>query len=240
MVSIKKNEMPELNMPTFMCDTKLHNKLDEYELTSLMNKSNFSLFLGRAGSGKTSLLISLLNTKCLFKKCFHNIYVFMPPNSRASLKDNFFDKNIAEDQLYDGLDYESLEDCYMKIKENSEEGKFSLIVLDDVQRSLKNKDCQKLLLEIVNNRRHLRTSIWMACQTYNSIPRQVRQGLTNLFIFKVNKTEISNIFNEQVEIFRDKFEEVLDRIYNEPHDYLFIDTNSQRLFYNWDELLLNE
>jgi len=54
----------------------------------------------------------------------------------------------------------------------------------------------------------------MACQTYNSIPRQVRQGLTNLFIFKVNKTEISNIFNEQVEIFRDKFEEVLDRIYN--------------------------
>jgi len=240
MISITKNKAPELNMPTFLCDQKLHTKLDDYQLTSLCNKSNFMLFLGKAGSGKSSSLISFLNTKSMFKKCYHSIYVFMPPNSRASLKDNFFDKNLAEDQIYDGLDIDTLEDVYDKIRENSDEGKFSLIILDDVQRSLKDKHTQKLLLEIVNNRRHLRTSIWIAAQTYNSIPRQVRQGITNLFVFKVNKTEMMNIFNEQVEIFRDRFEEVLNKTYNDPHDFLFIDTNSQRLFANWDEINIDE
>lgn len=240
MISITKNKEPELNRPVFLCDQKIHQKLDEFPLTSLCNKSNFIVFLGRPGSGKSSLLISFLNTKSLFKKCFHYIFVFMPPNSRASLKDNFFDKNLDEDQIYDGLDIDSLQNVYDKIRENSSEGKLSLIIFDDVQKSLKDKNIQKLLLDICANRRHLRTSLWMANQTYNSTPRQIRQVITNLFVFKINKTEMLNIFNEQVEIFKDKFEEVLDKTFNEPHDFLFIDTNSQRLFANWDEINIEE
>lgn len=234
-LQIKKNKSPELNIPKFVCDKKLHKKLDTYELTSLMNKSNFTLFLGRAGSGKTSLLVSFLNTPELFRRCFHFIYVFMPATSRSSLKDGFFERNIPEDQLYDELSYDSLMDVYDRVRENSENNKQSLIILDDVQKYLKG-DCEKLLLEMVNNRRHINTSIWMACQTYNSIPRQVRQGLTNIFVFKINKTEMKNIFDEQVELYRDRFEEVLNSVYKEPHEYLFIDTNTQRMFCKFNEL----
>jgi len=53
-MNIIKNPIPKLKMPTFSVDTKLDKKLDDYELTKLMNKSNYSLFLGKAGSGKTS------------------------------------------------------------------------------------------------------------------------------------------------------------------------------------------
>ena len=50
-MNIIKNKEPKLLMPSFSVDTELDKKLNEYEITKLMNKSNFSLFLGKAGSG---------------------------------------------------------------------------------------------------------------------------------------------------------------------------------------------
>ena len=188
MIRIKENDKPDLKQPTFLCDTKLHNKLYAYDATSLINKSNFSLFLGKPGSGKTSLMISLLNTPALFKRCFHRIYVFMPSHSRGSLKENIFE-GLPEDQLYDHLTRETIDDVFENIEDNAEDGKFSLIILDDVQQALKDKFVAKRLLEIAANRRHLKTSIWLLAQTYKSIPRQVRQVFTNLFVFKINSTK---------------------------------------------------
>lgn len=239
MIRIKPNEAPNFHKPTFLCDTKLHNKLDAYELTSLLNKSNFTLFLGKPGSGKTSLMISLLDTPSLFKRVFNKIYVFMPRHSRGSLKQNIFDQ-LPEDQLYDNLDAENIDEVFHEIEDNSDNGKFSLIILDDVQQFLKDKYVSKRLLEIAANRRHLKTSIFLVAQTYRSIPRQVRQVLTNLFVFKVSKGEMQNIFDEQVEMFKDAFQSIIPKVYHTPHDYLFIDTASQRIFKNFDEILLDE
>ena len=59
-ISIKKNTAPELRMPAFLVDGELSSKLNDFELTKLLNKHNFTLFLGRAGSGKSSLAISFL------------------------------------------------------------------------------------------------------------------------------------------------------------------------------------
>ena len=56
-ITIISNKIPTLKMPKFSVDTELDSKLNDYELTSLMNKSNFTLFLGKPGSGKSSLLI---------------------------------------------------------------------------------------------------------------------------------------------------------------------------------------
>ena len=64
-----------------------------------MNKSHFALFLGKAGSGKSSLVISFLNSKEAFKKCFHNIFLFCPANSRSSIKDDIWEKNLEEEQI---------------------------------------------------------------------------------------------------------------------------------------------
>ena len=87
---------------------------------------------------------------------------------------------------------------YDVAQENRKDDMKTLIILDDVQKSLRDPDIARLLLHMVNNRRHASLSIWMACQTYNSIPRQIRQGLTDLFVFKINKTEQEHIINECV------------------------------------------
>lgn len=240
MISIIHNEAPELKRPKFLVDGKLDDKLDDYEITKLMNKSNFTLFLGKAGSGKTSMIVSLLNTKSLFYQVYHNIYLFMGANSRQSIKGNFFDKKIPPENIYDELTIDNLDSVYNQIKEDADEGYRSLIILDDVQKQLKDNEVQKQLLHIVNNRRHLKTSIWCANQNYINLPRSVRMGLTDMFIWKVNKREFENIFAEQIEQHKDKFHEVMKILFKEPHDFFYLNTNSQRMFNNWDEIIIDE
>ena len=239
-ITIKHNEAPNLKMPKFSVDGKLHDKLDSYDVTSLMNRSNFTCFLGRAGSGKTSLLTGFLKTPELFKRVYTKIYVFMPPGSRASMKDSFFDKYVHPSQIYDELTYMNLQEVYEACQENADDDDNSLIIFDDVQKSFRDNSIRKLLLSMINNRRHARLSMWMACQNYKSIEPQVRAGLTDMFIFKINKREMECIFEEQVEQHKEMFLEILKHVFKEPHDFMYINTGTQRIFSNFDEIIIPE
>lgn len=240
MITIVKNKEPQLKRPTFLVDGKLDTKLDKYPLTALMNKSNFTLFLGRAGSGKTSMIISLLNTPDLFKGIYHTIYLFMGANSRGSIKGSFFDNEIPPDQIFDEMNIDNLNNVYERIKQDAEEGYRSLIIADDVQKSLKENEVEKQLLHMVNNRRHLKLSIWCANQNYMALPKGVRMGLTDLFVWKVSKPEMENIFNEQVELHKDKFIKILALLFQKPHSFLYIHTETKQMFSNWDEIKILE
>lgn len=237
MLKLKNNKKPNLNIPSFSVDNKLKDKLDNIEIFKLMNKSHFALFLGKAGSGKSSLVISFLNSKDAFKKCFHNIFLFCPANSRSSIKDDFWENNLEAEQIYDDLNIDNLIDVYSKIEQDSLQGFKSLIILDDVQKNLKG-DCEKFLLHIINNRRHNRICIWICCQNYKTIPLQVRLTLTDLFIFKVGKQEIENIYEELTEIDKNKFNIITNNAYKNLGDFLYLNCLSQRLFNNWDEIVL--
>lgn len=239
-LTLKKNKSPNLKIPSFVVDGELHNKLNQFELTKLLNKHNFTLILGKAGQGKSSLEIGFLQTPSLFKSVFHNIILFCPINSRQSLKNDFWGKNLPDDQIYDELTYETLQQAYDVAQENASEGFKTLIIMDDVQKYLKDNDIQKLLLHMVNNRRHAQLSIHLLCQNYYTIPKQVRMALTNLFIFKVSKPELSNIFNEQVEIPNEIFNNILQMSYKNKHDFIFIDTNTKKIFLNWDEIIIHD
>ena len=236
---IKQNKEPQLKKPVFLVDGKLDDKLDEYEITKLMNKSNFTLFCSKSGGGKTTMIVSFLNTSHLFKKVYHTIYLFMGKNSRDSIKGSFFDKNISEEQIYDELNVENLNDVYEKVKEDAKEDYRSLIIFDDVQKQLKDKDVEKQLLHMVNNRRHLKLSLWLANQNYFALPKQVRFGLTDIFLFNVSKKELENINDEQLELPKDVFNSVVKMCFNQPHDFMYINPNTERIFSNWDEIIIN-
>jgi GTPase SAR1 family protein len=237
MIHIKHNPVPKLNKPTFSVDGKLHDKLDDFEITKLMNKHNVTLFLGRGGSGKSTLLISFLKSKPLFKRIYHKIILFCPPNSRGSISNDFWGKNLEDEDIYDELNLENLQEAYDIAEGNRDEGLRTLIIFDDTQKQMKG-EAEKLLLHMINNRRHASLSIWMACQNYISIPKQVRQNLTDMFIFKVSKVEMSNIFTEHLELSKDVFEKLQQILFKQPHEFLYINTLTGRLFQNWDELVI--
>lgn len=242
MIKIKEYPIPQLKLQKFTVDTELHPVLTERGgIHELINKSNFILLLGRAGSGKTSLATGLLGTSIKrggLKHIFDQIFVFIPPSSRSSMKDNFFEKYLPEDQIYDDLTIDNLDDAYSHAKENAKEEKRTLFILDDVQKNLRG-ECEKLFLSIVNNRRHARLNLMILCQNYFSMSKPVRSGLTDLFIFKVSKQEMEAVFEEQVETHKNKFIQIVKFCFQKPYDFLYINTGSQRIFKNWFELLIS-
>lgn len=234
--NIKHNPAPKLEPIKMICDNGLSKKLNKYEITSFMNKHATNLFIGRPGSGKTSLITSMFKSKELFNKVFENIYLFQPSHSRGSMKDDIFD---TIDRKYDELNAENLTAVMDEIKD--EDPKYNnCIIFDDVTASLKNKDVKKLLKELIFNRRHLRTSIFFLVQTYLSIERDIRKLFSNLIIFKVSKKELETIFEEHFEHNEDLAIPISRFVFDVPYNFLFINTDSGRMFKNWDEIILDD
>jgi hypothetical protein len=239
MLRIKENDKPHISKIKFECDTEIHEKLNKYELTKdFLNRSNTTVFIGRQGSGKTSLMINIV--KQLYKKCFHWVYVFMPHTSRKSLHNNIFDKNVDKSQIYEELNSETIGDLYQKLKANSENGHTSLVIFDDVQRSLKDNAVLISLKNIIANQRHLKVVNFILLQNYFALDKSLRELINNIFLFKLNKSQTEKVFNECVESGKDKFNEIRNLVYDEPYKWMFINCPSQRIFKGFDEILYND
>ena len=79
----------------------------------------------------------------------------------------------------------------------------------------------------------------MLCQSYLSIVKEIRKLISNIFMFKPSKTERINFMEE---LFECKKEAALDllSLYQNKHDYLMLNVDSQRIFLNFDEVIIEE
>jgi adenylate kinase family enzyme len=192
-----------------------------------------NLLIGKPGSGKTNLIYQIM--KSITNKCYDKIFLFQPEKSRTSMKDKLFDQ-LPEDQKYEELTFENLE----YVNDNLDDEGNNCIIFDDMGAYLKNNDIKKLLKEIVMNRRHKHVSIYFLCQTYFSIERDIRKLFSNLFIFKVSKQELNTIYDELIEHKKEYIDEIIKIIYDTKYNFMFINTDSQRIFKNWDELIIED
>ena len=143
-IRIEKLKKPDLGRVKMNCDGVIHKKLLEYPMIEeAFSTSHFTLICGKMGQGKTSLLTSLV--KKVLNKCYETIYVFMPENSRASIENDLFGKNLPEEQLFDSLTLENISQVYDEVQESSKEKYNSLIIIDDFQVALKDPDIIKVL-----------------------------------------------------------------------------------------------
>jgi hypothetical protein len=239
MISIKKNPKPDLAQCKFLCDVPLDKKLDAYPLMQFMNKHSTNLFVGRPGSGKTSFLYSLFASKSLLKSCYHNIYLFQPSQSRSSMSHKIFDQ-LDDDKKFDELTQENLSDGMQRIK--TEESEYNnCIIFDDVGAYLRDDPgVRNLLKELLMNKRHYHTSVFMLTQSWKSSEPTLRKLFDNIFIWKVSKNEMANIFDEVFEGKKDNADKIVKITYDEPYNFLMINVNTQRFFKNWDEIIVSD
>ena len=90
------------------------------------------------------------------------------------------------------------------VKEDAEEKYNSLLILDDVTTSLKDKGLQHLLKQTIFNRRHYRLSIMILVQIYNAMPISIRKTLSHLSSYKPrNKKKYVAIFEELILLYKE-------------------------------------
>lgn len=229
---------PSIVAPKFNCDNQLG------DIPAPLPNTAFACgIFGSAGSGKTSLLMSLLTARKpnrVYRGVFEDAYFVIPPHSRASLATSLF-KDHPEDKIYDDLDAPTLTEILEKAKAAAEDGYNTLIVIDDHTASLKDKEVEKLLRRIIFNRRHYHISLFILAQTYNSVPLALRKTLSHFFAFRpVNKKEIESIFSELVFQPKSIADEILRYTFKQKRDFLFGNATTGELYRNFSKLILTD
>ena len=167
MITIKKNKEIKFDIPKFSCDDNaIGEHLNEHPLTQLLNVYGFLCIIGRPGSGKTSLAISMITQKKtkIFNKCFHHIILLMPENSINSLHKNPF-KDL--ENIYGELNDDTIEEIYQKINAFSKNDEKTLLLIDDMTADLKSsKKVMDTTKRLIYTRRHLKLNIIITAQTY--------------------------------------------------------------------------
>lgn len=242
-ITIQKNKEIKLHIPSFNCDDNpVCEKLNEHPLTKLLNIYGFLCIIGRPGQGKTSLAISFITQKKpnIYRKTHHHILIIMPENSINSLKDNPF-KKLDSGNIYNDLTDSTISEVYNKIESYSKDDEKTILFIDDMTASLKATSyIQETLKKLIYNRRHLKLNIIITAQSYCNIPLDVRKNIQNLILFKPSKKEFELLFNELFESKKDIALNIMRMAYDESHNFLFMNVPSQRLFKNFDELLIKE
>ena len=72
-----------------------------------------------------------------------------------------------------------------------------------------------------------------------SIPKEVRKLITNAFIFKPSRVEFEDLTNEVFEMNKDNAMQLMNFVYDKPHQYMMINVEQQKLFKGFDEIIMN-
>ena len=233
-------EKPNLKKVKMLVDDVIDPKLLKYPMVEeLFSRTSFNIICGKPGAGKTSIITNFVKT--IFKKAFEHILVFMPEGSRRSIENDIYGKQLPPGDLYDALTADNLEDVIEKLNESSEEGENTLLLIDDFQSALKDPDIQKRLQTIVTRMRHLRCSIFILQQNFQKLPKFLRELVTNVITFNIGKSQLNKLFEETVQLDKEKFQNLIDLAFKEKNDYIIINVNGNRNIYKgFDRIVFEE
>lgn len=238
-ITIKKGIDPGLEPPGFVCDKVLKQDVPPpFDL--LVDGYKFCVFIGRPGSGKTSFLYSLFKDRRCLKKTWNNIILVCPQASLNSIKkkDNIF-KDLSEEKFY--TDLENIDQIKEQIKAYASEEENTALLIDDCMSSLKDHYIEKVLIDLVANRRHYRLSLFLTSQIYERIPLRVRK-LINIAVimYKPSKKEITLLFDELLEKKQEVAEQIYKIAFKNQFDFLLIDIVKQKIFARYDQLIISD
>ena len=234
------------------CDKCITDSKGRSIAAPLMSSSHFYIISGASGSGKSNLIVNLLKStkttkdkkhKKSYRNMFDNIILVSP--SASTIKDSPLE-NISDDQKFNSLN-EDVFDMVDSVTEDSvEDDKHTLLILDDVSSQLRLKENEKLLTQLVKNRRHLNLSIWVVGHKVTDLSPALRSNANLIFLFKPKTTrEIETIQSEYMMMPKKEADELMKAAYKDRYDFMLIDTSlrtgSEFLFFrNFNQLKFDE
>lgn len=210
----------------FSCDDE-----DESIPLPLPRKSFSMIVVGAPGSGKTTLILSLICKQGkAFNRKFDRVFLWSP--SLITMKDDPFEL-IPDDQKFTEVTAENLLEVLADIKDSGEK---ILFIMDDVIADIRGKgkgEIENLLQKIFFNRRHLAgaggsVSIIATSQAWNKIDPKLRKTASQIIFYKnLHKKETESIFEELILVPKKEYIDVLRYVFKKKHDFLFIDTTQE-------------
>jgi GTPase SAR1 family protein len=241
---------PNTNLVVTKAETNCDDDLVNNMADPLPQKSFTMLLVGRSGSGKSSLLYSLLGKgkkngiHIGYFGVFENIIICSP--SMESFKNDIF-KDIADNKKHKIFDEDFVDFVDEFTETNAELGNNTLLVLDDVGSSLRSSAyVEKRFSSILQKRRQKRLSTILLVQKYKDVQPAVRSNITHSALFRsVNNMEEESIINELLHIPKELIKKFLNFVYDKKFNFLFIDLSLEksalfRYFKNFDLISLNE
>ena len=238
-IVVKEHPKHKLRFPSFVCDYLLREDVPK-PFDRLVKGFRCIAVVGGSGSGKTSLVLSLIQDRKVLKKLFNNVIAVIPETSRRSLKKDPFE-DLHESKKYENL--RDIDTIYEQLKYYSSENETSLLLIDDCQADLKDTSIANTLNKIISNRRHLKVSVIILLQVFNRLPLTSRKLINVLITFRPSRREWESISelleyddNTKSKIFRLCF----PKEDTDAHRWVLIDVQHQKLWCGFSELLISE
>ena len=233
---VENSEKVKMKAISFKCDKPFcsQKELQKLGIYKSLSVSYCLGFVGKPGSGKTTLVYSFLQT--IFKKKYDNILLVMPPNSRASIKNNPLD-DLNPENVFDELNSQSIDAIIEFLEASTKRKERTLVFMDDIASQLKgagSRYTQQRLKTLSFNRRHYRASLLFTVQSFLTIPRDIRKTLSHIITFQPSKTEAEVLFQELFSMKKKETMELFKMVFQKKHDYLFLEIDSQKM-YNQDQ-----
>jgi len=255
-MKIIKNKLSEI--PAFK--SKIDDKSDlPYIPDKPLNdmcKSFLLYVIGSPGSGKTSMIMSLLtshptkkqpNKPKYFYKLFDNIHLIS-----ASLQTlpKSFTKLLPDEKKHNKYS----DDLLINIIDTLQEGENqnNLIVFDDV---IKDLNRSKILSKVCLNRRHITQdeeqegnaglAIMIISQKFTLLNLEYRNAVSHFIIFKTsNATELKRIKEEICyDLIDEEFDTLTKLAWKQKYSFLFIDLNkpkNDKYFIRFDKVVFDD
>lgn len=192
----------------------------------LSNPGGFMLgIIGKPGSGKSTLIKSLLTT--VLRAKYSYVLVLSPSNEE-------YESFVPETQRTSDFDITWITKMINLINLSSAKTKQTniLIIIDDNVAKVKEVERKAATSKLFFNRRHMlwngTISLILVSQKYTMVPARYRSCFTHLAIYTTSPFDVKKIFDES--IFKYSKAEWTDKVahlYDTPYNYLFINLETQ-------------
>ncbi len=241
-ITLYKNpnpDMSDINKIDMTCDSELDVPYP------LPPHHSAWLIVGKPGSGKTNLIMNLLNRENkYYHRKFNRIYFFS--RSLHTISEAL---KLPRERVISTFDFPTLnrvlgelEEANKIFKVQKDDQPHNLIVLDDVVSSFR-RDVDELQ-KMVFNRRHYHMTVMTVTQVYNKVPLELRKCCDTLVLFySPHRKEVRNIWEEFLgHLSKEQIDTVWNFVFDKMHQFLFVRSDivpaSDGMFKNFDQIKL--
>jgi len=197
--------------------------------------------IGPKGSGKTSVVLSLLTSKkSPFRKHFNNIILVSPTAKYDDKMKPLYEELDPENKYFDILNEKTAGEIIEMLNTANEGVKKprNLIILDDCTHSFPSGKKPTKISELFTTSRHLKASIWVITHKYNSMPTLFRNQLDALFIFRTSSRNEVESLKKGLNCDEDLFQQNLEKATEEDHSFLFVNLGGGKckMYHRFDKL----